>query len=98
MGFYVYMLRCADGSIYTGHSDDLELRLAAHQMRTFSGYTESRLPVRLIFHEEFPTRHEAFARERQIKGWSRRKKLALASGDWEAVQRLSAAHGSTGSP
>jgi predicted GIY-YIG superfamily endonuclease len=54
--------------------------------------------VRLIFHEQFVTRDEAFAREGQIKRWSRRKKLALANGDWAAVQRLSAAHGSTGSP
>ena len=98
MSFYVYMLRCADGSIYTGHADNLEARLAAHRMRVFSGYTASRLPVRLIFQEQFATRDEAFARERQIKGWSRRKKLALASGDWDAVQRLSAADGSTSSP
>jgi predicted GIY-YIG superfamily endonuclease len=68
VSFYVYMLRCADGSIYTGHSDNLELRLAAHQIRTFSGYTASRLPVRLIFQEQFATRDEAFARECQIKG------------------------------
>jgi predicted GIY-YIG superfamily endonuclease len=98
VSFYVYMLRCVDGSIYTGHADNLEARLAAHRMRVFSGYTASRLPVRLIFQEQFATRDEAFARERQIKGWSRRKKLALASGDWAAMQRLSAAHGSTGSP
>ncbi len=98
MSFYVYMLRCADGSIYTGHTDNLEARLAAHRMRVFSGYTASRLPVSLIFQEQFATRDEAFARERQIKGWSRRKKLALVSGDWAAMQRLSAARGSTGSP
>jgi predicted GIY-YIG superfamily endonuclease len=98
VSFCTYMLRCADGSIYTGHSDNLELRLAAHRMRTFSGYTASRLPVRLIFQEQFATRDEAFARERQIKRWSRSKKLALARGDWGAVQMLSAAHGSTGSP
>ena len=98
MSFYVYMLQCADGSIYTGHTDHLEARLAAHRARVFSGYTASRLPVRLIFQEQFATRDEAFSRERQIKGWSRRKKVALATGDWAEVQRLSAAHGSTGSP
>ncbi len=98
MSFYVYMLRCADGSIDTGHADNLEARLAAHRMRVFSGYTASRLPVRLIFQERFATRDEAFAGERQIKGGSRRKKLALASGDWAGMQRLSATHGSTGSP
>ncbi|MDO8612792.1 MAG: GIY-YIG nuclease family protein [Dehalococcoidia bacterium] len=98
MGFYVYMLQCADGSIYKGHTDNLEARLAGHRMRVFSGYTASRLPVRLIFQEVFATRDEAFSRERQIKGWSRRKKLALATGDWATVQRLSSAHGSTSSP
>ena len=98
MGFYVYILRCADGSIYTGHTDNLEARLAAHRSRAFSGYTASRLPVRLIFQEQLATRDEAFARERQIKGWSRRKNLALATGDWATVQRLSSAHGSTSPP
>ena len=92
------MLQCADGSIYTGHTDSLEARLAAHRTRVFSGYTASRLPARLIFHEQFATRNEAFARESQIKGWSRRKKLALASGNWAAVRRFSSARGSTGSP
>ena len=93
MSFHVYMLQCADGSIYTGHTDNLEARLAAHRLRVFSGYTASRLPVRLIFQEQFASREEAFAREQQIKGWTRRKKLALASGDWAAVQRFSTAHG-----
>ncbi|MBI2912849.1 MAG: GIY-YIG nuclease family protein [Chloroflexi bacterium] len=98
MSFLVYMLRCADGSIYTGHTDDLEARLAAHRLRVYCGYTSTRLPVRLIFHEQFPTRDEAFAAERRIKRWSRAKKLALARGDWRELRRLSSAHGSTGSP
>lgn len=88
MCFYVYMLECADGSIYAGHTDDLESRLAAHQQGTFKGYTSRRRPVRLIFQQDFPTRDEAFAAERQIKGWSRSKKLALARGDWDEVMRL----------
>jgi len=98
MSFYVYMLRCSDESIYTGHTDNLESRLAAHHQRLYCGYAASRLPVRLIFQEQFQTRDEAFARERQIKGWSRRKKLAMAAGDWTRVRTLSHAHGSTGSP
>lgn len=88
MSFYVYMLECADGSIYTGHTDALEPRLAAHQNGTFKGYTSSRRPIRLIFQQEFPIREEAFATERQIKGWSKSKTLALARGDWPEVQRL----------
>jgi len=88
MSFYVYMLECADGSIYTGHTDDLDARLAAHQLGTFRGYTSGKRPVRLIFQTHFASRDEAFAAERQIKGWSRGKKLALTRGDWTEIQRL----------
>src|SRR2546429_163201 len=88
LSFAVYMLLCADGSIYVGHTEDLGARLAAHRSRHYSGYTAKRLPVRLIFAESFNTREEAFAAERQIKGWRRSKKLALATGDWLAVQEL----------
>jgi putative endonuclease len=88
MEFYVYMLRCSDDSLYVGHTDDLEARLLAHERRLFSGYTAKRLPVKLIFTETFATREDAFAVERQIKGWTRAKKLALTEGDWELVQRL----------
>jgi len=88
LSFQVYMLECADGSIYTGHTDELDARLAAHQLGTFRGYTSIRRPVRLIFQARFATRDEAFAAERRIKGWSRRKKLALARGDWKEVERL----------
>jgi predicted GIY-YIG superfamily endonuclease len=98
MSFYVYILRCADGSYYAGHTDDLEKRLAAHKSGDIGGYTHSRRPVQLVFHEEFPSREDAFLRERQLKGWSRRKKEALVRGDWDSLRRLSRAHGSTSSP
>jgi tRNA/rRNA methyltransferase len=98
MSFYVYVLRCVDGSYYVGHTDDLERRLAAHQTGMIAGHTYYRRPVRLVFHEEFPSREDAFLRERQVKGWSRRKKEALIKGDWDSVKQLSRAHGSTGSP
>ena len=88
MGFYVYILRCADGSYYTGHSENLESRIAAHTSGQIEGYTQSRLPVRLMFTEELPTRYEALARERQIKGWSRAKKETLIAKDWKTIQRL----------
>src|SRR5690348_8097798 len=88
MSFWVYMLECGDGSIYTGHTDDLELRLAQHRMGEMgSAYTKDRKRLRLIWCEEFPTREEAFFREQQLKGWTRRKKLALARGDFEALHR-----------
>jgi predicted GIY-YIG superfamily endonuclease len=90
LAFYVYMLSCSDHSIYVGHSDDLETRLIAHRTRQFSGYTAKRLPVKLIFHEQFATREEAFAAERRIKRWSRAKKLALARAEWNRVAELAA--------
>jgi putative endonuclease len=88
MAFYAYMLECSDGSLYVGHTDDLAARLSAHRSRRYAGYTAKRLPVRLIFSEAFNTRDEAFAAERQIKGWSRAKKLALARSEWGLIVQL----------
>ena len=98
MSFTVYILRCADGSYYTGHTDDLDARLAAHEEGDKEGYTKGRRPVILAFHEEFPTRAEALAAERQIKGWARDKKQALILGDWAALTRLAGVRGSRASP
>ena len=98
MGFTVYILRCADGSYYTGHTDDLDARLAAHEQGDKEGYTKGRRPVLLAFREEFPTRAEALAVERQIKGWARDKKEALIRGDWELLTRLAGVRGSRASP
>ena len=100
MSFWVYILQCSDGSYYTGHTDNLEERLAAHEQGTFKGYTSRRLPIKLVFCGEFPTRDDAFTRERQIKGWSRRKKQALIKEDWTALIKYSrgkSAHPSTSS-
>jgi len=88
MTFWVYVLSCADGSYYTGHTDDLEKRLAAHQAGEVPGYTSTRRPVELVFKETSPTREEALAAELRIKGWSRKKKEAMIRGDWKQVQRL----------
>ena len=88
MSFWVYILQCADNSYYTGHTDNLEGRIAKHQLGEIEGYTSTRLPVKLLFSEEFPTRDEALACEQQIKGWSRRKKEAMMRGDWVGVSQL----------
>ena len=98
MTFHVYILRCSGGSYYTGHTDSLETRVKAHKIGAFSGYTAKRRPVQLVFAEELSSRQEAFERERQIKGWSRRKKEALIDQDWEDLKEFSKTHGSTGSP
>lgn len=68
MTFFVYILRCADGSYYAGHTDDLETRIAAHERGEIEGYTRKRRPIELVFAEEVRTREEALARERQVKG------------------------------
>ena len=89
MSFYVYILKCADGSYYTGHTDNMELRLAQHHRGEIPGYTMSRMPLTLVYVDSFPMRDEAFGAERQIKGWSRRKKEALMDKDWERLKALS---------
>ena len=88
MAFYAYILLCADGSYYAGHTDHLENRIADHQYGRFGGYTAKRRPVRLVWSENFPTRYEALSIERQIKSWSRAKKQALIEGDWALLSRL----------
>ena len=76
---WVYILRCGDGSLYTGWTNDLERRLAAHASGKGAKYTRSHLPVELVYYESLPGPHEAMSRERQIKALSRREKLALIS-------------------
>lgn len=88
MYFYAYLLLCNDGSYYAGHTDDLDQRIAQHQSGVLGGYTAKRLPVRLVWSDRFLTRGEAFAAERQIKGWSRAKKKALIAGDWVLISNL----------
>ena len=88
MPFYVYILKCADGSYYTGHTDDLDVRIAAHHQGLIPGYTRKRRPVQFVFADEFPTRIDALERERQIKRWTRANKEALIARDWPRLQRL----------
>jgi putative endonuclease len=88
MSFWVYILKCRDGSYYTGHTDNLEARIDTHVAGEIPGYTTSRRPLTLAFSQEFATRYEALVAERQIKGWSRAKKEALMRGDWNEISRL----------
>ena len=82
------MLHCAARSFYVGHTDNLETRISTHESGLVPGYTSTRLPVVLVWCESFPTRIEALEMERQIKGWSRAKKLALMRRDWAAISKL----------
>ena len=85
----VYILRCADGSYNTGLTrQDPQARLWEHNNEPIDSYTARRRPVRLLFCETYERLTEAIARERQIKGWSRRKKEALIRGEYEALPDL----------
>ncbi len=77
MACFVYMLRCADGSLYTGSTTDLDRRLAAHQSGRGAKYTRSRLPVELVYREEAPDWSAALRREAAIKRLPRARKLEL---------------------
>jgi putative endonuclease len=85
MAFWTYMLLCADGQYYTGHTDDLERRFGEHQSGAIDGFTSSKRPVELVWSEYFQTRYEAIEAELKIKKWSKAKKAALVRGDWGAV-------------
>ena len=86
------MLRCADGSYYVGHTDDLARRVAQHQAGEIpDSWTHDRRPLAHVWSGEASTREEALAFERRIKGWSRAKKEALIEGDWQRVSALAKA-------
>ena len=76
---YTYILRCADGTLYTGWTNDLEKRLKAHNSGSGSKYTRARRPVTLLYYEEYADRIEAMRREYAIKQLTRAEKLALAA-------------------
>ena len=94
MPFWAYMLHCRGGAYYTGHTDNLERRVAEHRSGAVEGFTSDKLPVELVWWEQFATRLEALEAERKIKGWSRAKKMALIRGDWDRVSQLAKSKGS----
>jgi putative endonuclease len=88
-GAWLYILRCADGSYYVGTTrTTLEYRLAEHNSGRYGGYTAKRLPVTLAYSQWFDKITDAIAAERQVKGWSRAKNVALMRGDFEALKVL----------
>lgn len=85
---YMYILQCSDGSYYTGSTNNLQLRLAQHQNGEGANHTKKRLPIKLVYYEEFQRIDEAFYREKQVQGWSRKKKEALINGMPEELHKL----------
>ena len=96
---HVYILLCADGSFYVGSTRKaLEDRLAEHVEGRERAYTKSRRPLELVWSQSFERHTDAFTIERQIKGWSRRKKQALIDGDWTMIRQLSRSYQHHGRP
>jgi predicted GIY-YIG superfamily endonuclease len=85
---FVYILRCADGSLYIGETEDRDARIALHNEGRACSYTAERRPVAMVYCEEHLNRAAARQREKQIKRWTRRKKEALVAGDLELLKRL----------
>ncbi|MEO5921738.1 MAG: GIY-YIG nuclease family protein [Pseudolysinimonas sp.] len=86
---WVYILECSDGSYYVGSTRDLERRFAQHASGEGAEYTRSRLPVRLVFAEEFERIDDAYVREKQVQGWSRAKRRALIDRSYDSLPDLS---------
>ena len=85
---YTYILKCADGSYYTGSTKNLERRLSQHINGEGANFTKKHLPVELVYFEEFERIDEAFYREKQIQGWTRKKKEALINGEFNKLHEL----------
>lgn len=84
----MYILKCADGSYYTGSTIDLERRFWQHQQGEGANYTKKRLPVELVYFEEYDRIDKAYYREKQIQKWSRRKKEALINNMPEDLKKF----------
>ncbi|HWU23536.1 MAG TPA: GIY-YIG nuclease family protein [Nocardioides sp.] len=98
MDAYCSMLECSDGSYYVGSTTNLEKRVGQHQAGLGSAYTRRRLPVRLVWCEQFSRADDAFRREKQVQNWSRAKREALIARDYDALPALSRNYTEFGPP
>ena len=85
---YMYILECSNGTFYTGSTKDLAKRIEEHENGLGANYTKKHLPVKLVYYEEFDRIDEAFYREKQVQGWSRKKKEALICGEFSSLPKL----------
>jgi len=85
---WMYILECADGSYYVGSTKDLNQRISQHQQGLGARYTSNRLPVKLVYGEEYDRVADAYARGKQVQGWRRVKREALINGDPELLPEL----------
>ena len=88
--YFVYILKCSDDSFYTGVANNMERRLYEHQNgENPQAFTHNKSPVKLVFCEEYLDINQAIAFEKQIKGWTRKKKEAIIDGNWHKLKELS---------
>ncbi len=88
--YFCYILECSDGSFYTGMTSDLDKRVQQHQEgKTYDGYTHSRRPIKLVWHVMCNDPNDAIRLEKQIKGWTRKKKQALINENWDILVEAS---------
>lgn len=88
--YYVYILKCSDNSYYTGVTNDIERRLNEHNFGlNKESYTYNKRPLELVFSTEFNDVNQAISFEKQVKGWSRKKKEAIINDRWEDLKKLS---------
>ncbi len=91
--YFVYIVECSDASYYTGVTNNLDRRLWEHNNdENALCYTYKRWPVVLKYYQRFQDINQAIACEKQVKGWSRKKKEALCKEDWEEIKRLAKSH------
>ena len=86
---YMYILKCSNNQFYTGSTINIELRLQQHQNGEGSNFTKKHLPVELVYFEKFQSIKDAFNREKQVQGWSQKKKLALINSNFNLLNSLS---------
>ena len=92
MNGFTYILECCDGSYYTGTTNNLELRIEQHHNGAGANHTRKRLPVKLVYYEQYERIDTTFFREKQIQGWSRKKKEALINAMPELLPKLAVAY------
>jgi putative endonuclease len=87
--YWVYILRCSDDIYYTGSTSNLDQRLIEYQYKKYDGYTSSKLPVKMVLFKEFSDAILSVSFEKQIRGWSRKKKETLIARDLDMLHLLS---------
>ena len=86
---WIYILKCSDGSFYTGSTTNLLKRFNEHNFGEGSNWTKNQLPIKLVFSQEMPDKNQAYVVEQQIKKWTRAKKQALINGQWDLLKYFS---------